>query len=623
VPGTAERDLASAELWRESLVRSQRRRVLAAEARKDQARKKTAASAVTAAVAAAPMWPSLTASASDLSTQDAGKLAQQLKHNHAERILLSYGDQSSAVAEAQRALGIADDGMYGPQTRAAVKAFQKKHDLLATGKIDVKTWLKLFPTDMIIYAPPGSASALGVNDTSHPEWAAVSTDPSSDHGSPAVAKVAHAAAAKAKLNGAKHDPGSPSVHAASIGATGPAPVIGPNGGGSGSGSPMIPGVLGGVVAPNGGGGGGGGWTPHFPPLSQFGSAAEMIRAMIRMANKIDSHHYAYRWGGGHNASFSGPYDCSGAVSAVLHAAGLLSAPRVSGGFMHWGAPGRGAVTLYANAGHVYMSILGHFFGTSGANPGGGAGWFNGGPRPGFAVVHVPFSALHFKSHKKHKRHHKRHRRRAARKHTAQQQGPLNKPATTPPPSQTGGSQAPSSSSPPASSSPPTTTTASTGTAPAQGAPAGQPAAATPNAPVTPAPAPTPTPQAQSAPVAAAPATPNVPAAPQATPPAGSGGPVGGTTPNGPAPNPAPATPPASNPGMGSGTVTPAPQAPKPAVVAPKPQVPAAPAPTPNATVPQTAEHAEQGPQGPATQPPKPPAGGGGSGQGATPNGSGK
>ena len=610
MPGTANRDLASVELWQESLVRSQRRRVLAADARKDQARKKTAAGAVTAAVAAAPMWPSVTASASDLSTQDAGKLARQMKHNHAERVLLAYGDTSSAVAEVQRALGIADDGIFGPQTRAAVKAFQRKHGLLPTGKVDVKTWLKLFPTDMIVYAPPGSASALGVNDTSHPEWAAVSTDPSGEgSGHSGTAEVGHAAAAKTKLNGTEHDPGTPSVNAASIGATGPAASIGPNGSGPGSGAGIVPGVLGGIVAPNGGGAGGGGWTPHFPPLSSFGSAAEMIRAMIRMANKIDAHHYAYRWGGGHNASFSGPYDCSGAVSAVLHAAGLLSRPMVSGEFMHWGAPGRGAVTIYANAGHVYMSILGRFFGTSGANPGGGAGWFRGGPRPGFAVVHVPFSALHFKGHRK--RHHKRHRRRHARRHI-EQSGPLNQPATTPPPSTTGGSQAPSSSSPSA----PTTTAATNqpaGTSTPTQSTAAQPV---PTQPVAPAPTAETAPpqQVQPVPAPTAPAAPNAPATPEAATPATGSVPASGPTPNGSGPAPAPATPPASAPAPSSDPVTPAPQAPKPAA-APQPQQPAQ---TPSTDDQQTAQRPGQAAEG-AAEPPKPPAGGGQPGQGATPN----
>ncbi len=346
MPGTSERDLASAELWQDSLTRSQRRRVLAAEARKDQTRKKTAAVAVSTAVAASPMWPSVTALASDLSAQDAGKLARTLQHKHTERVLLEDGDSSTAVAELQRELGIADDGMFGPHTKAAVKAFQAKHGLLPTGKVDVKTWLKLFPTDMIVYAPPGSTSALGVNNTNHAEWAAMSTN-AAGKAEDGAAKLGHAAAAQAAKRGkGKADPGVPSVHAASMGATGPAVGIAPNapsGGGPGVGIPGIPGLHGGSLSPNGGGGtggggGGGGGSFHFPSLGSFGSAGEMIKAMIRMANRIDSHHYAYRWGGGHNASFSGPYDCSGAVSAVLHAAGLLNAPRVSGGFMHWGAP---------------------------------------------------------------------------------------------------------------------------------------------------------------------------------------------------------------------------------------------------------------------------------------------
>ena len=76
-----------------------------------------------------------------------------------------------------------------------------------------------------------------------------------------------------------------------------------------------------------------------------------------------------------------PVDCSGAVSAVL---GVNA--RVSGAFEAWGEPGPGRhVTVYANAEHVLMEINGHFFGTSAANPGGGAGWI---PR-----AHVPPSYL--------------------------------------------------------------------------------------------------------------------------------------------------------------------------------------------------------------------------------------
>jgi len=615
VPGTAERDLASVELWQESLLRSQRRRVLAADARKDQARKKTASFAVSAAVAAAPMWPSVTATAADLSTEEASKLARDSKRTHAEKVLLRIGDESSAVAEVQRALGIADDGVFGPHTRAAVKDFQKRHDLLPTGNVDVKTWLKLFPTDMVVYAPPGSTSALGVNDTDHPEWAAVSTAPGAGTDR-ADAKAGHAAAAKAAKHGkGGPDAGRPSVHAASLGANGAPVAVGPNAGGGGGG---VPAVLGSVVAPNGGGGGG--WKPNFPPLSSFGSAKEMIAAMIRMANKIDSRHYAYRWGGGHNASFSGPYDCSGAVSAVLHAAGLLSRPMVSGEFMRWGAPGPGAVTIYANAGHVYMSILGRFFGTTRANPGGGAGWYMGGPRSGFAVVHVPFSKLHFKKNTKHKR---KKQRRHRRKRSQRQSGPLNQAATTPPPpAETGGSAAP----PPASSPPPSNTTTTVTTTSRSSPPPNyvQPAQPSPTAgqlTATPNPTPTTTAQPQVAPTAPAQ---TAPASPELTAPAtGSEESTGSGT-----PNPTTTTPPSDGQGgeSGSGTGTtpaPAPQVAEPTAPQqqeqgqsqqqpPPPPQSQGPVASAGEQVQHTGQQAANTPA--ATPPPKPPAAGGQSGQ---------
>jgi hypothetical protein len=120
----------------------------------------------------------------------------------------------------------------------------------------------------------------------------------------------------------------------------------------------------------------------------FAGGTGAMGAMVAQANAIDARHFPYVWGGGHNAGFGGPFDCSGAVSAVLHAGGFLGSPETSGQFMSYGMPGAGAVTLYANPSHVYMALDGHFFGTSGANPGGGAGWFAGAPRPGFAVRHI-------------------------------------------------------------------------------------------------------------------------------------------------------------------------------------------------------------------------------------------
>lgn len=120
-------------------------------------------------------------------------------------------------------------------------------------------------------------------------------------------------------------------------------------------------------------------TPHYM------ATGGMVGKMIATANRINAAHYPYVWGGGHNPTFAGPYDCSGAVSAVLHAGGYLPRPEVSGELMNFGAPGPGNVTIYASPKHTFMSILGRFFGTHGAS---GAGWYAGSPVPGYAVRHV-------------------------------------------------------------------------------------------------------------------------------------------------------------------------------------------------------------------------------------------
>lgn len=102
-----------------------------------------------------------------------------------------------------------------------------------------------------------------------------------------------------------------------------------------------------------------------------------IQAAIAAGNAI--HTFPYVWGGGHRSFTDSGYDCSGAVSYVLHAAGLLTSPMTSGGFaLGWGAPGKGRwITVYGNAAHVYMIVAGLRFDTSS----GGDRWNQGsGPR---------------------------------------------------------------------------------------------------------------------------------------------------------------------------------------------------------------------------------------------------
>jgi hypothetical protein len=104
------------------------------------------------------------------------------------------------------------------------------------------------------------------------------------------------------------------------------------------------------------------------------SAPPAVKAMIQAANRI--RHRPYRWGGGHRHWRSRGYDCSGSVSYVLHAAGLLDFPLDSTGFMRWGGGGPGSwVRIYANHGHVYAVIAGLRWDTSNdEGDGHGPGW---------------------------------------------------------------------------------------------------------------------------------------------------------------------------------------------------------------------------------------------------------
>jgi putative peptidoglycan binding protein len=96
-----------------------------------------------------------------------------------------------------------------------------------------------------------------------------------------------------------------------------------------------------------------------------GGGNRRLGAMVRAANRIA--HRGYRWGGGHGRWNDTGYDCSGAVSYVLHAAGLLRESRTADRFMRWGVRGRGRhVTIYANGGHVFMVINGRRFDATGS-----------------------------------------------------------------------------------------------------------------------------------------------------------------------------------------------------------------------------------------------------------------
>lgn len=117
-------------------------------------------------------------------------------------------------------------------------------------------------------------------------------------------------------------------------------------------------------------------------------APEAVKEMIAAGNAIAT--LPYIWGGGHASFVSPGYDCSGSVSYVLAAAGLLSAPEVSGEFESYGDPGPGKwVTIYATDGHVWMTIAGWRFDTV-ALAEYGTRWARGGGEfAGFVERHPP------------------------------------------------------------------------------------------------------------------------------------------------------------------------------------------------------------------------------------------
>src|SRR5918992_2971359 len=89
------------------------------------------------------------------------------------------------------------------------------------------------------------------------------------------------------------------------------------------------------------------------PAADPGALGRLISA----ANRI--HDFPYKFGGGHRTFDDTGYDCSGSISYALHAAGLLKYALDSSAFMSYGEPGPGRhVTIYTNPGHAYMVVDG-------------------------------------------------------------------------------------------------------------------------------------------------------------------------------------------------------------------------------------------------------------------------
>jgi peptidoglycan hydrolase-like protein with peptidoglycan-binding domain len=231
----------------------------------------------------------------------------------------------SGVIALQQQLGIPADGTFGTETTAAVSAFQTAHGLPADGVVG-----------------PATRTALGLGDG--PTLQAATTTGGATSPQASAPATTDATTTAAVTTDTASSTATTSTPAASTVAT--------------------------TTSTAG------------PPSSVTTALAEMAAAGDQIAT------LPYIWGGGHGSWVSPGYDCSGSVSYVLHAAGLLSVPEDSSALESYGAPGPGQyVTIYANAGHAWMTIDGRRYDTVSLAEDGSRWGTTPGDPSGFIVRH--------------------------------------------------------------------------------------------------------------------------------------------------------------------------------------------------------------------------------------------
>ncbi|NLT04897.1 MAG: peptidoglycan DD-metalloendopeptidase family protein [Solirubrobacterales bacterium] len=159
---TLHRDLALVDHWQRSLERSRHRRAIAPAVRRSQARRRRTSIALSTLMVAGPTGSLFASAGFGIGGRTA--VAEASPANRAidtgpgpAAMAFEHGDRGPEVAEIQRALGVDDDGVFGPVTDAAVRDYQARAGLLVDGIVGPVTWTSLFGLEQ-------AAAAAGARD---------------------------------------------------------------------------------------------------------------------------------------------------------------------------------------------------------------------------------------------------------------------------------------------------------------------------------------------------------------------------------------------------------------------------------------------------------------------------
>jgi peptidoglycan hydrolase-like protein with peptidoglycan-binding domain len=276
-----------------------------------------------------------------------------------------------AVARLQHALHLQSDGNFGPETEASIRRLQARHGLTVDGVAGPATWSLLGIHGKETLSPPASARTPSPHHTrTAPATSSASSDSEAPAGGNPVARLQSA------LRMQPDGTFGPSTEAAIRrlqarhgltvdGVVGPATwsVLGIR-----TESTLNPprDALTSITPPS---------SASSSSSSTTGGesgASSIVARVIAAGDEIATRPYVF--GGGHGSFQSSGYDCSGSVSYALHGGGLLSSPEDSSGLESFGEAGPGKdITIYANAGHVFMVVDGKRFDTV-AQQEGGSRW---------------------------------------------------------------------------------------------------------------------------------------------------------------------------------------------------------------------------------------------------------